>query len=155
MLFWLIVFVVKAQSGYKVENNILILPEPIIFELHANDVFDANDPMLDYVATYLSTNKAVNKLRIESHVFSEKDSIANTKLSLQRAAMISYYLTTRGIDCKRLVVCGFGSNYPLTLSEDDIQQDNTRIQFIIQELNNKNLSVLDFNICKLYDPCEE
>src|SRR3954470_6809963 len=90
-----------AKSSYTVQNNALVLPGTIQFDQHNYDVKDTLDPMLDLVAQYLKENPSITKLRIEGHVYTEKSPEANIKLSLQRAAIISYYLTTKGIACNR------------------------------------------------------
>ncbi len=99
----LVSFQLVAENAYEVQNNALVLPGDIKFDTHAYDVKDASDPMLDFVAQYLKDKPYITKLRIEGHVYSEKSPEENIKLSLQRAAMISYYLTTKGIDCSRLI----------------------------------------------------
>jgi outer membrane protein OmpA-like peptidoglycan-associated protein len=145
--------VVFAQHNYKLVQNRLILPEPIVFEEHANDVFDTTDAMISYVAQYMLDNPNITKLRVESHVFTEKDANENTKLSLQRAAIVTYYLTLKGVDCSRLTASGFGNTKPI----DDLadQYTNTRLEFHIQDLKNKSIPYTNVFDCKFYNPCDD
>ena len=151
---------VNAQNNYTLNRNQLILPKPIIFHEHANDIADVNDMMLDYVADFLKDNPNITKLRIESHVFSENNSSENMKLSMQRAAIVAYYLTVRGIDCSLLTVSGFGDTMPLEFADIGVADAdidfNTRLEFYIERLGmSETASTRNFKICKFYNPCEE
>lgn len=145
-----------AESNYKVQNNALVMPASIQFDKHAYDVKNENDPMIDFVAKYLNENEDITKLRIEGHVYTEKSSEENMKLSLQRAAMVSYYLTTKGVDCSRLLPVAYGDTQPVAPTDECNLDNNTRIVFFNAELNHvpvANYSVNDFNM-KVFNPCE-
>lgn len=137
-------------------TNPLPLPMPIQFDKHQYDVKDTLDPMIDYVAEFLMEKPNVTKLRIEGHVYTERTSEENMKLSLQRAAMISYYLTTKGIDCSRLLPVAFGDTKPVAPNDECNLQNNTRIGFYIAELNHKQVigDVIDGCASKKFNPCE-
>lgn len=144
-----------SKSSYTIFNNALVLPASIQFDLHAYDVKDTLDPMLDLVADYLKENPSITKLRIEGHVFTEKSAEANIKLSLQRVAMISYYLTTKGVDCSRLVPVAFGDTKPIAPTDECNVLTNTRIEFVNAEMYYKALpgTAVDGFAPKVYDPC--
>ncbi|MFM2283697.1 MAG: hypothetical protein RL222_1201 [Bacteroidota bacterium] len=148
--------VVMAGSKYSILNNALVLPEDIQFEQHAYDVKNPDDPMLDLVAQYLMERPDITKLRIEGHVYTEKTPEQNMKLSLQRAAMISYYLTTKGVDCSRLLPVAFGDTRPVAPTDECNLHVNTRIDFYNAELNRMLLGMsADGYALKIYNPCEE
>jgi len=145
-----------AGSKYSILNNALVLPEDIQFEQHAYDVKNPDDPMLDLVAQYLMERPDITKLRIEGHVYTEKTPEQNMKLSLQRAAMISYYLTTKGVDCSRLLPVAFGDTRPVAPTDECNLHVNTRIDFYNAELNKMLLGMsADGYALKIYNPCEE
>lgn len=145
-----------AGSKYSILNNALVLPEDIQFEQHAYDVKNPDDPMLDLVAQYLLERPDITKLRIEGHVYTEKTPEQNMKLSLQRAAMISYYLTTKGVDCSRLLPVAFGDTRPVAPTDECNLHVNTRIDFYNAELNKMLLGMsADGYALKIYNPCEE
>lgn len=145
-----------AGSKYSILNNALVLPEDIQFEQHAYDVKNPDDPMLDLVAQYLLERPDITKLRIEGHVYTEKTHEQNMKLSLQRAAMISYYLTTKGVDCSRLLPVAFGDTRPVAPTDECNLHVNTRIDFYNAELNRMLLGMsADGYALKIYNPCEE
>ncbi len=148
--------VAMAGSKYSILNNALVLPEDIQFEQHAYDVKNPDDPMLDLVAQYLLERPDITKLRIEGHVYTEKTPEQNMKLSLQRAAMISYYLTTKGVDCSRLLPVAFGDTRPVAPTDECNLHVNTRIDFYNAELNRMLLGMsADGYALKIYNPCEE
>jgi OOP family OmpA-OmpF porin len=132
------------------------LPTTIQFDQHAYDVKDTLDPMLLFIADYLKEKTSITKLRIEGHVYTEKSPEENLKLSLQRAAMISYYLTEKGIDCQRLIPVAFGDTKPIAPLDECNLLTNTRIGFYIAELNNKSTpgNAADGYAKKRFNPCE-
>lgn len=159
---WFLIFLLSfsfrlmAENSYTVQNNALVLPDSIQFDAHAYDVKDATDPMLDFVAQYLKDKPYITKLRIEGHVYTEKTPEENIKLSLQRAAMISYYLTTKGIDCSRLIPVAFGDTKPVAPTDECNLTYNTRIDFYNAELNHKAIpgNAVDGFALKVFEPCE-
>lgn len=156
VLFTVISFGLYAENAYEVQNNALMLPSDIQFDQHAYDVKNANDPMLDFVAQYLKDRPSITKFRIEGHVYTEKSTEANMKLSLQRAAMISYYLTTKGISCERLIPVAFGDTKPIAPTDECNLIYNTRVDFFNAELNHKAIAgnAVDGFALKVFDPCE-
>jgi hypothetical protein len=144
---------VWGGTPYALEDNKLVLPRCIEFPAHGNDVKDTSDAMLEYVAQYLRDKPYITKLRVESHVFTEKTPTENLSLSLQRAALVSYYLTQKGIDCNRLVPVAFGDTKPVDTTGSVI---NTRLEFFNAELNGQSIGGMpvDGAALKKYNPCE-
>ncbi len=158
---WLYIFIIffsvntYAADVFKIQNNALVLPTAIQFEQHNYDVKDTLDPMLKFVADYLKSKPAITKLRIEGHVYTEKSADENMKLSLQRVAMVSYYLTTKGIDCSRLLPVAFGDTKPVAPTDECNLDNNTRVVFYNAELNNMAVdNAVDGFALKVFDPCE-
>ena len=152
------IFAVKVYGAdsYKIQNNALVLPNNIQFDQHGYDVKDTEDPMLKFVANYLITRPDITKLRIEGHVYTEKSPEENMKLSLQRAAIVSYYLTTKGVDCSRLVPVAFGDTKPVAPTDECNLANNTRVTFFNAEQNYMAVSgnAVDGFALKVFNPCE-
>lgn len=152
------IFAVKVYGAdsYKIQNNALVLPNNIQFDQHGYDVKDTEDPMLKFVANYLITRPDITKLRIEGHVYTEKSPEENMKLSLQRAAIVSYYLTTKGVDCSRLVPVAFGDTKPVAPTDECNLANNTRVTFYNAEQNYMAVSgnAVDGFALKVFNPCE-
>jgi len=156
IIFFLLVINAQAEESYRIQNNALVLPESIQFDTHAYDVKNEQDPMLDFVAQYLKERPFITKLRIEGHVYTEKSPEENIKLSLQRAAMVSYYLTTKGIDCSRLLPVAFGDTKPIAPTDECNLSYNTRIDFFNAEMNHRAIpgNAVDGFALKVFEPCE-
>lgn len=147
---------VFGADSYKIQNNALVLPTNIKFATHDYDVKSVEDPMLQLVANYLINRPDITKLRIEGHVYTEKSPEENMKLSLQRAAMISYYLTTKGVDCSRLVPVAFGDTKPVAPTDECNLANNTRVTFFNAEQNYMAVAgnAVDGFALKVFNPCE-
>ena len=158
LFLFLMIFAVKVYGAdsYKIQNNALVLPNNIQFDQHGYDVKDTEDPMLKFVANYLITRPDITKLRIEGHVYTEKSPEENMKLSLQRAAIVSYYLTTKGVDCSRLVPVAFGDTKPVAPTDECNLANNTRVTFYNAEQNYMAVSgnAVDGFALKVFNPCE-
>lgn len=158
LLLILVIFATKVYGAdsYKIQNNALVLPTNIKFDQHDYDVKDTEDPMLKLVANYLIARPDITKLRIEGHVYTEKSPEENMKLSLQRAAIVSYYLTTKGVDCSRLVPVAFGDTKPVAPTDECNLANNTRVTFFNAEQNYMAVSgnAVDGFALKVFDPCE-
>lgn len=158
LFLFLIIFATKVYGAdsYKIQNNALVLPTNIKFDQHGYDVKDTEDPMLKFVANYLITSPEITKLRIEGHVYTEKSPEENMKLSLQRAAIVSYYLTTKGVDCSRLVPVAFGDTKPVAPTDECNLANNTRVTFFNAEQNYMAVSgnAVDGFALKVFNPCE-
>ena len=149
-------FPVLGADAFKVQNNALVLPKDIQFDSHGYDVKDTLDPMLKFVANYLITRPDITKLRIEGHVYTEKTPEENMRLSLQRAAIVSYYLTTKGVDCSRLLPVAFGDTKPVAPTDECNLNHNTRLTFYNAEQNYMAVegNAVDGFALKVFDPCE-
>ncbi len=70
--------------------------------------------------------------------------------------MISYYLTTKGIDCSRLIPVAFGDTKPIAPVDECNLSHNTRIDFYNAEMNYKCVAgnSEDGFALKVFEPCE-
>ncbi|HQV77528.1 MAG TPA: OmpA family protein [Chitinophagales bacterium] len=156
ILFLFIAIYAQAEKSYSIQNDALILPNKIQFDVHDYDIKNEADPMLDLIADYLKDKNTITKFRIEGHVYTEKSQEENMKLSLQRAAMISYYLTERGISCDRLIPVAFGDMKPIAPTDECNINNNTRISFFNAEINYMAIpgKAVDGFAIKEFNPCE-
>lgn len=106
---------------YTLDGNRLELPGPIVFTGEALDA--ASDPALEHVRGYLAAKDYISLLRIEGHAPDQAQ-------SEQRAVTVARWLVAHGVDCKRLIVVGFGPNKPVAdTSTPEGRAQNTRIDF--------------------------
>ena len=100
------------------------------FEQGKADLNDDAKFALHDLAKVLTRNPEL-KLSIEGHTSSEGDSIANLKLSQDRAqAAVDFLVNKEGIAPERLQAKGFGSSKPL--NKDSLEM-NRRTEFVILE----------------------
>lgn len=130
-------------QNYKLDGNNLVLPTPLTFKTGTDNLLPESEKMLDYLKTYLDSKTSVTLLRIEGHVSDEKDATQAQKLSEKRANAIAKALVKRGVDCKRLLPVGFGSNKPVAENTTPLgRTKNTRIVIANAELRGKSIGGL-------------
>jgi outer membrane protein OmpA-like peptidoglycan-associated protein len=103
------------------------------FKTNSADILRESDPILIAVATILKDHPEIQKVRIEGHTDNRGNAKYNKELSDKRAASVVKWLTTFGIDKKRLSSKGFGLEKPIDTNEtDDGRQNNRRVEFHIE-----------------------
>jgi OOP family OmpA-OmpF porin len=113
-----------VAPSVTLEGNRLVVPGSIQFGKSSPRLSAKPDVALDAVKAYLDAKPYISAMRIEGHVGS--GSTAQT-LSETRARWIALLLIQRGVDCKRLIVTGFGATKPVAAKNDPA---NTRIEFV-------------------------
>jgi OOP family OmpA-OmpF porin len=103
---------IKAQLP-KIENNQLVLDNPVTFKSGTSELTDEGKEALKPVKEFLVAKTYITLMRVEDH--SDNDGIEsdNQKRTEQRAMTVCRWLVDNGIDCKRLIAVGFGSNKPI------------------------------------------
>src|SRR5258706_9125794 len=104
----LIVVNAKAQLP-KIENNQLVLDNPVTFKTGSNELTDEGKDALKQVKDFLVAKDHVTLLRVEGHSDNNGNESDLQKLTEQRALSVCRWLVTNGIDCRRLIAVGFGS----------------------------------------------
>ena len=86
---------------------------------------------MDIIAKYLKENSDI-RIEIFGHTDNSGEEKANKKLSIGRAKSVSEYLTTKGIDKKRITYNGYGSLKPIATNDtEEGKQQNRRVEFIL------------------------
>jgi OOP family OmpA-OmpF porin len=130
---------VAAQEGggaatpkpYTIENNELKLADPVVFAGRSDKLLPRSEKALTVVKDYLNEKKVVTLLRIEGHTDAGDDGEADQQLSERRALSVARWLVEKGVDCKRLVVVGFGGTKPVAANDTpEHRAQNLRIAFV-------------------------
>ncbi|HIG25725.1 MAG TPA: BON domain-containing protein [Acidimicrobiia bacterium] len=104
---------------------------PIQFESGSDRLAEDSLPVLEMIATFLTSNTAV-RVQIIGHTDSEGDEGENLTLSTLRAEAVRSQLIARGIDAERLLPLGMGEYDPIA---DNVTQvgkaRNRRIEFLV------------------------
>lgn len=105
---------------------------PVYFEFDRSDITDEGIRSLDQKVDVLQRNPNVH-LRIEGNADDSGSDEYNLALSQKRAAIVTRYLTDRGIDASRLKVVAFGEERPACTSsrDEDCRSKNRRDEFVV------------------------
>jgi OOP family OmpA-OmpF porin len=118
-----------AQS-FKLNGNEVVFNNKLNFKKGSAELTAADKEALADVKKYLEDKSYISLLRVEGH---SNGADNDQELSEKRALAAGKWLTDNGIDCKRLIIVGFGNTKPV--SEDESQ--NNRISFVNVELRGK------------------
>src|SRR4028119_354005 len=102
---------------YTLENNELKLSDPIVFAGRSDKLLPRSERALGVVKDYLNEKKSVTLLRIEGHTDAGDDAELEQQLSERRALSVARWLVGQGVDCKRLIVVGFGDTKPVAAND--------------------------------------
>jgi outer membrane protein OmpA-like peptidoglycan-associated protein len=134
------------ENGTEAQSN---LPEDVkTKEFVLEPLFYGNDENLFTVSNQKNLDNIINiltiypsaKIEIESHSLPESQIAYELYFSIKRAEKISEYLKEKGISEKRIMLRGFGANYPLVSLENSAQAGN------LAERLNRRLEVKITNI---------
>jgi OmpA-OmpF porin, OOP family len=142
----------------KIENNQLVLDNPVTFKTGSNELTDEGKTALMQVKDFLLAKGYITLLRVEGHSDNSGNEADNQKRTEERAIAACRWLVANGIDCKRLIAVGFGSNKPVE-SNDTPQGKamNRRMVFALAALKGKMIGGMpaDGGGIVAGDPCKE
>jgi OmpA-OmpF porin, OOP family len=116
------------KAKLSIENDAFTLPGSISFESGGPRIRKESESTLEALAGYLVSRADVTTVRVEGHTAKDGDEAKNQALSEARAMAVARWLKLRGVDCKRIVAVGFGSNKPVADNASaDGKTKNTRI----------------------------
>jgi len=128
----------KIDQYKEIEKRIELVPLKANAKFSLNNVnFDTGSsvvketfyPELDRVIKLMQENPNL-VVEISAHTDNIGDATKNLTLSQQRAASVFKYLTTKGLDAKRLVAKGYGMTQPLVPNSSDANRaQNRRVEF--------------------------
>lgn len=122
----------------KIENGGLVLDNPVLFETGSAVLRSESDSALNQVKVFLLAKEYITLMRIEGHLAGGMDETKGQSLSEKRALAVCRWLIHNGIDCKRLMAVGFGSQKPIAdNSTPEGKAKNTRIEFKMAALRDR------------------
>jgi outer membrane protein OmpA-like peptidoglycan-associated protein len=134
----------KIDRYSEIEKRIELVPLKANAKFSLNNVnFDTNSsviketfyPELDRVIKLMKENPSL-VVEISAHTDNVGDVNSNLTLSQQRAASVLKYLTSKGLDAKRLVAKGYGMSQPLVPNTSDANRAlNRRVEFKVIKQN--------------------
>ena len=117
----------KTKAAYQAA-----ISAPLYFHFDRAEITDEGIQQLDQKVDALQRNPSV-RIRVEGNADDSGSDEYNMALSQRRAAIVSRYLTDRGIDAARLQIASFGEEKPAcTVSRaEDCRAKNRRDEFVI------------------------
>jgi OOP family OmpA-OmpF porin len=116
-------FLSAHAQGYHMEGMEVKPESAVVFETGNATLKPESEAVLQTIKKYLDEKSYVTLMRIEGHV---DGSSADQALSEARANAVAKWLVGAGVDCKRLIVVGFGNTKPVS----EIHAANNRIAFV-------------------------
>ena len=111
----------------------LDIPSDISFAVNRADIQSNFRPILDTFATSLSTTPNSN-ITIIGHTDSTGTDAINNPLSLNRAASVRDYLSSRGVASSRIAIDGRGSREPIVANDTAANKaKNRRVEIFVAE----------------------
>ncbi len=132
-------FFMRSQTQFKIEQNQLILPSPILFETGSNKIkLEESKASLMHIKQYLDEKTYVSLIRIESHSDNSGNEVANQDLTSKRSKAVYDWLVANGIDCKRMIAAAFGSTKPIADNGTaEGKAENRRVSIFMAELRGR------------------
>ena len=124
-----------CPKAFISQGQIKILDQ-VKFKLNSAAIEPGRDSeeVLEAVLGVLKTHPDIKHLRIEGHTDKTGSAALNKKLSADRAATVKTWLTSHGIDGKRLSSQGFGPDKPIDTNETEAgRKNNRRVEFHIED----------------------
>lgn len=122
---------VPALDGHR-----LMLAQPVKFAARSHTLDPKSPAPLNQVKAYLDAKSYISLLRIEGHTLPGPQAQA---LSEARARAVARALVSKGVDCKRLMIVGFGASKPVAAGNDPA---NERIEFVNAALRGRAIGGL-------------
>jgi outer membrane protein OmpA-like peptidoglycan-associated protein len=114
----------------------LNIPSDISFDTGKSDIKGNFAPVLDQFATGLRDNPAA-EVKIIGHTDSQGADSVNDPLSVQRAASTRAYLSSKGVDAKRIAIDGRGEKEPIADNTSaEGRAKNRRVEIFMAEKSN-------------------
>ncbi|HEX4340921.1 MAG TPA: OmpA family protein [Polyangiaceae bacterium] len=121
-----------------IEKGQIRIIEQVQFATGSDKILPASDTVLEAVRKILADHAEIGKLSVEGHTDNRGSAPYNKALSTRRAASVMKWLTSHGVDAKRLSSVGFGLEHPLDTNDtEEGRQTNRRVEFHLVEMDGK------------------
>jgi outer membrane protein OmpA-like peptidoglycan-associated protein len=130
-----------CPSFIKVEGNIVRILQQVHFATGSATILPESFPMLQEISNLLRSNKGIKRMSIDGHTDNRGSAALNKKLSGDRAAAVSTWLSQHGVEASRLESHGYGLEKPIETNDTDAgRAANRRVEFKIVDEEDSNQS---------------
>ena len=118
------------------ENIVLDMPSSITFDVGKSNINGNFYSVLNSVSQVVQEHDQT-LIEIQGHTDSTGSNEFNQRLSEQRAAAVSQYFSSNGVNPVRLASYGHGENYPVASNDTDYgRQQNRRVEIVLVPITN-------------------
>lgn len=133
---------IRTYEMHQLEMNFSLQPvevgttvnlKNVLFAQTKADILPESYPELDLVVNFLKANPNV-RIELSGHTDNRGVHADNVKLSQQRVNKVKEYLTSKGIDGKRISGRGYGGVKPIASNDtEESRRMNRRVEFTIRK----------------------
>jgi len=121
------------------DGTVVRVLQQVHFAFGTARILPESFPVLQEVADYLKSNKAIKKMSIEGHTDNKGKADLNKRLSQERANSVMTWLVQHGVEQGRLEAHGYGMERPIEENDTDAgRAKNRRVEFKILEQEDTN-----------------
>jgi len=121
------------------DGTVVRVLQQVHFAFGTAKILPDSFPVLQEVADYLKSNKAIKKMSIEGHTDNRGSPALNKRLSQDRANSVMTWLSQHGVEPGRLEAHGYGMEKPIEDNDTDAgRAKNRRVEFKILEQEDTN-----------------
>ena len=126
----------KPQELARVEEQQILIRDPIQFELGTNRILPVSEPTMRAIAKLLAEKPEIGHLVIEGHASEEGDFAYNYELSMKRAIAVNQALVAAGVHPWRLSCRAMGEVQPVVAGDSpEALAANRRVLFhVVRQL---------------------
>lgn len=119
----------------RVEASEIRTLEPIYFETGSDRIQERSWPLLQELATVISSRPDLGTISIEGHTDNAGSETYNLELSRKRADALKRFLSSNGVSESRLTASGYGEMRPIASNETQAgREQNRRVEFRLADL---------------------
>jgi len=134
----------KPPPRVEVRDDKIEIHEKIQFDYDKATIKEASFGLMNEIASVITKNPQIKRIRIEGHASSEGTPAHNKTLSDERARSVMKYLTEHSVSPGELTTIGFGIEHPIAdNATEDGREKNRRVEFTIleQDVTHKRVEV--------------
>jgi outer membrane protein OmpA-like peptidoglycan-associated protein len=125
---------VETTVGTAEGVDVLVLAQPVLFDLGKAAIRPENEALLDDVGRLLRADRSLALVEVAGHTDDIGGVEYNQGLSERRAEAVRRALVERGVEPERLLRRGYGLSRPVSAGTDDAsRQRNRRVELVVLE----------------------
>lgn len=123
----------EELEAIKTDRGTVLTLAGVLFDVDRAELKPGGERQVDKIADFLNDNPE-RQIRVEGFTDSTGSDSYNQQLSERRANAVRRHLIDQGVGAERIVVVGYGEQYPVTSNDSAAgRQQNRRVEVIISD----------------------